>query len=68
MLDTDELTTDEAAPIVHVKPCTLKKWRTHKFKKGPPYRRYGRRVIYVRGELKQWKEDQKITPEPKCFM
>ena len=63
MLDTDELTTEQAAPILRVKPGTLKKWRTKKFKKGPPYRKYGGRVFYIRSEIEKWKSEQTIIPE-----
>lgn len=56
---TTPLTEQQAAPILGVKPGTLRKWRWRPPQSGaPPYYRVGRRVLYDKQELKLWQEKQ----------
>jgi len=43
---------NEMAAWLKVSPLTLRSWRARK--KGPPYRKAGRRVIYDLGEAEAW--------------
>jgi DNA-binding transcriptional MerR regulator len=46
------LLTDEVADRMRVTPGTLKIWRHRGL--GPPFYRYGRRVVYRASEVEQW--------------
>lgn len=52
------LTNDEAAELLGLKPCTLETWRYQR--KGPPFRKHGRRVFYAASELTAWSAAQRV--------
>jgi hypothetical protein len=52
-------TASEAATILRVSKVTLARWRIEGF--GPPFRKFGRRVVYARGELLSWADAQGRT-------
>ena len=54
------LSTERAAELLGVAPATLLKWRTHR--KGPPFLRLGRRVVYSEGALRAWAEMHAVSP------
>ena len=58
------LTQSEAAEFLRVSVRSLERWRLEGI--GPPYRRFGRRVVYERDDLLTW-ADTKVrlsTSEP----
>lgn len=58
--DTPEivfLTVQEAAAFLRLSAVTLNRWRTEG--QGPPYRKFGRRVLYGQPDLIGWAENQK---------
>jgi hypothetical protein len=50
------LTVPEAAGLLRLSVVTLGRWRTEGF--GPPYRKFGRRVLYDRSDLIAWANAQ----------
>ncbi len=48
----DYLTNDEAASFLRLSPRTLEKHRV--IGGGPRFRKFGRRVMYARSDLKAW--------------
>jgi predicted site-specific integrase-resolvase len=50
------LTTTEAANFLRISPITLSRWRIGGY--GPPYRKFGRRVVYARDDLLAWANQQ----------
>jgi hypothetical protein len=50
------LDTREAAAFLRVSQVTLARWRIEG--KGPPYRKFGRRVLCARPDLINWSERQ----------
>jgi Helix-turn-helix domain len=51
------LNAREAAMWLRVSPITLGRWRIEGC--GPPFRKFGRRVVYARADLLSWAEAQK---------
>jgi hypothetical protein len=52
--DVQIMTGPQVADLLQIPPRTLEEWRlTHT---GPPWRRVGRHVRYVRGEVLGWFE------------
>jgi hypothetical protein len=51
------LTALEAADFLRISPVTLGRWRIEG--KGPPFRKFGRRVLYATSDLIAWGEAQK---------
>lgn len=54
------LNTEEAAEFLGLRPVTLEMWRW--YRKGPPYRKHGRRILYALSELTSWSDSQRVTP------
>lgn len=55
------LSEQEAAPLLGVKPQTLRKWRCRPPRDGgPPYYRVGRLVRYDPAELEKWKWKRRV--------
>jgi hypothetical protein len=50
------LTTSEAGGFLRISPITLGRWRIEGH--GPPYRKFGRRVVYARDDLLAWAKQQ----------
>ena len=50
------LTTSEAGSFLRISPITLGRWRIEGY--GPPYRKFGRRVVYARDDLLAWANQQ----------
>jgi len=50
------LTTSEAAGRLHLTKKTLETWRFER--RGPPYRKFGRKVLYHVEELDEWARAQ----------
>jgi hypothetical protein len=50
------LTVKEAAALLRLSEITLGRWRIAGY--GPPYRKFGRRVIYARDDLLVWAKQQ----------
>jgi hypothetical protein len=51
------LTANETALFLRISPVTLSRWRIEGA--GPPFRKFGRRVLYARPELLAWTNAQK---------
>jgi hypothetical protein len=51
------LSPGQAAAELFLRPATLANWRT--LGKGPPFHKFGRTVIYLRGDLDLWKRSQR---------
>jgi excisionase family DNA binding protein len=51
------LTVTEAAALLRLSEITLGRWRIEG--KGPPFRKFGRRVLYATSDLIAWGEAQK---------
>jgi hypothetical protein len=49
-------TVIEAAAFLRISPITLGRWRIEGC--GPPYRKFGRRVVYARDDLLAWANQQ----------
>jgi len=58
------LTAPEAAELLRVAPVTLNRWRIEGH--GPPFRRFGRRVVYARADIIAWADARvrSSTSEP----
>ena len=50
------LTTSEAGNFLRISPITLGRWRIEGY--GPPYHKFGRRVVYARDDLLAWANKQ----------
>ena len=50
------LNVPETADLLRVSPVTLGRWRIEG--SGPPFRKFGRRVLYARADLIAWAEEQ----------
>jgi hypothetical protein len=51
------LTVRETAALLRLSEITLGRWRIEG--KGPPFRKFGRRVLYATSDLIAWGEEQK---------
>lgn len=58
------LNTDEAAPLIGVKPKTLMNWRV--LGVGPSHIRAGRKVAYDVADIEAWKAERRVrsTSQP----
>jgi len=54
------LSTERAAELLGVAPATLLKWRSRR--RGPPFVKLGRRVVYSEGALRAWAEMHVVSP------
>lgn len=62
MTDVLHLTTEEVAARLRLKsPQTLRAWR--RLRKGPPFRKFGSRVLYPEDKLAEWERRQEVTTE-----
>jgi excisionase family DNA binding protein len=52
---TEVLTPKQVATLLQVSPRTIEEWR--RTRSGPPWRRMGRHVRYLRREVLAWFED-----------
>lgn len=50
------LTSEETAERLRVSLRTLEGWRNRR--QGPPFRKFGRRVLYPMDLLEQWEQEQ----------
>jgi hypothetical protein len=53
---SDFLTAPEAAALLRVSPVTLGRWRIEGC--GPPYKKFGRRVLYACSDVLFWADAQ----------
>ena len=51
----DRMTTKEVADMLRVHPKTVGLWRR---KKGLPFKKNGRSVVFIRGDVLQWRAQQ----------
>jgi hypothetical protein len=51
--------TKQTAAFLSISPVTLSRWRIEGL--GPPFRKFGRRVLYAREELVDWADSQRRT-------
>ena len=56
----DFLTTKELSVWLQVSERTIENWRREKV--GPPYRKLGHAVRYLRAEILSWLEQGKLSP------
>jgi len=54
------LSTARAAELLDVSPATLRKWRATR--RGPPFHRVGRRVVYAEAALRAWADLRIVVP------
>lgn len=54
-VDLEILTPEQTAALLQVSPRTVEEWR--RTRTGPPWRRMGRHVRYLRREVLVWFED-----------
>ena len=59
-LDDRYYTTDCPELSMIAKKSTLAMWRHQR--KGPPYTRSGRRILYLGRDLNQWLDDNRVDP------
>lgn len=52
---TEILTPEQVAAVLQVSPRTVEEWR--RTRTGPPWRRMGRHIRYLRREVLVWFED-----------
>lgn len=52
---------DEAGPVIHQKPGTLRIWRSQG--KGPRYFKIGRKALYRRRDLLEFIESRVVEPK-----
>lgn len=52
------LTPKEAADKLRLEPKTLANWRNKR--RGPPFRKFGRKVLYPLDLLEQWEAQQTV--------
>lgn len=52
------LTPEEVAARLRLKVKTLEGWRNRR--KGPPYQKFGKRVLYPLDKLEAWEKDQLV--------
>jgi excisionase family DNA binding protein len=57
----DYLTPEQLARELNLAPITLARWRSHK--KGPPFTRSGRQVLYSKEGVKKWLERTETKPQ-----
>ncbi len=55
MIETDVLTEEQLALLLHVAPKTLANWR--RTGKGPPHFLVGKRIRYRRDSLHMWMKE-----------
>lgn len=61
-IDPNELVSEkETAKLIRQRPATLTAWRHEK--RGPPYVKVGRRVLYRRVDIATWLGAQRRDPE-----
>lgn len=58
---TDVLNDTTAAALLGLKTQTMRNWRF--LGKGPAYSKIGRRVIYARRDIEEYKNRNRIDPE-----
>ena len=46
----------EAAELLRLSERTLERWRVEGM--GPPFRRFGRRIVYARADLERWADSR----------
>jgi predicted DNA-binding transcriptional regulator AlpA len=54
------LSTERAAELLGLAPATLVKWR--RLRRGPPFARLGRRIVYSEKTLRAWAEMHAVSP------
>ncbi|QDZ16711.1 helix-turn-helix domain-containing protein [Humibacter ginsenosidimutans] len=54
-LSTEIMTPEQVADLLHIPPRTIEEWR--RTRSGPPWRRVGRHVRYLRREVLAWFEE-----------
>lgn len=52
------LTPEETAARLRLEPKTLANWRSKRV--GPPFRKFGSRVLYPLDLLEQWERDRTV--------
>jgi hypothetical protein len=55
------LFTEDLVHLTGIPATTWGKWRS--LKKGPPYRKLGRRAAYLPDDISRWEESQKVLTE-----
>jgi hypothetical protein len=55
---TMNLTPEQASEKIRIPVKTLANWRNKRI--GPPFRKFGRRVLYPLDQLEQWERDQTV--------
>ena len=64
LLDGDWLSTEELAKLLGVDPSTIRRWRTARPVRGPPFVRLSSRVtVYSTSDVRHWLERRRIDPE-----
>ena len=58
----DYLTVEETAAMLRTPRSQLDQWRH--FRKGPPYVKLRKRVLYPRADLLKWLDRRRVDPEP----
>lgn len=53
------LTPEEASERLRIPLKTLANWRNKRI--GPPFRKFGRRVLYPLDQLERWEAEQTIS-------
>ncbi len=64
LLDCDWLSTEELARMLGVDPSTIRRWRTARPPRGPPFVRLSSRVtVYSSSDVRGWLERRRTDPE-----
>lgn len=56
---SDNITNDQAAEILGIRPSTLEAWRSRGVEHQPPFFKIGKRVVYSRAEVERWKASRR---------
>jgi DNA-binding transcriptional MerR regulator len=56
MQQSSYLTQSESADFLRLSERTLERWRVEGM--GPPFRRFGRRVVYAKADLERWADSR----------
>ncbi|HEX7338743.1 MAG TPA: helix-turn-helix domain-containing protein [Rhodanobacteraceae bacterium] len=56
----ENITSNEAAALLHRAPITLERWRRRRV--GPPFLRVCGRVLYRVADIEEWLEKNRVEP------
>ncbi len=61
MAETDLLTVEDVARLIHTSPGTIHYWRSVAPEKAPPAFKVGRRLLFRRADVEAWLAAKPLT-------